>query len=174
MDRTADSERLADSLAGWLDPVTFVDQGVDEVTALLVEAVAAWATGQGWRVYRRAASVMKLPPPYDRQHSWLDIACARPEGPPVAVEIDHSDRRRTVDKLLAEAGAGRVALWLRWGTGGFEPPPLPVRMVTCRVTARRGQLGQGKLYSRLPDSARPAPAHSSDAIEPGEQSGLFG
>jgi hypothetical protein len=174
MDRAEDTTRVADSLATWLETVTFVDQNTDDVTGLLVEAVAAWATQQGWRVYRRAASIMKLPPPYDRQHSWLDVACARPRGAPVAVEVDHADRRRTVDKLLAEADAGRIALWLRWGSGGFDPPPPPVRMVTCRVTARRGPAGTGRLYSRLPDSDRPAPAHSAEVIEPGEQRELFG
>lgn len=174
MERADDGERVAASLADWLTRLTFVDQGTDQVTALVVDSVAGWAAHQGWRVYRRAASVMTLPPPYERQHSWLDIACARPDGVPIAIEVDHSDRRRTVDKLLVEADAGRIVLWVRWGTGRFEPPPAPVRMVTCRVTSRRGLADAGRMYSRLPDSDRPAPTHSADEIEPGQQTDLFG
>jgi hypothetical protein len=111
----------------------------------------AWGAAQGWRVYRRAPSVVTLPPPLERQHSVLDVACARPDGPPLAIEIDHTDRRRTVDKLLAEADAGRAAIWVRWGTGPFREPPPPVRMVSCTVTRR------AKLFTRMP--GRPAPAH---------------
>jgi hypothetical protein len=171
----ADSEQVAASLAGWIGGLTFVDQGVDEVTALLVDSVVAWATSQGWRVYRRAPSVMSLPAPYEHRRSCLDVACARPGGAPIAIEVDRTDRRRTVDKLLAEAGAGRVAIWVRWGNGKFEPPPLPVRMVICRVTSRRGLAGGAKLHSRLPASDRPAPMHTTYEAAPTDAAdqGLF-
>jgi hypothetical protein len=141
----------AADLAAWLDRVTFADLSTDQVTLRLIDEVAAWAGGHGWRVYRRAPSVVPLPPPMDKQHSVLDVACARPDGPPLAIEIDHSDRRRTVDKLVAEAAAGRVPIWVRWGTGGFREPPAPVRMVPLEVTRR------GRLNTRMPD--RPPPAH---------------
>src|SRR5262245_42588782 len=103
------------SLAAWLARLTFDNRTTDQVTALVIDAVVEWAGDQGWRVYRRAPSVVPLPPPYSRQHSVLDVACARPAGPPVVVEVDHSNRRRTVDKLLAEAEAGRIPIWVRWG-----------------------------------------------------------
>jgi len=143
----------AASLADWLAGVTFAELTTEQVTARLIDEVAGWAGAQGWRIYRRAPSVVTLPPPMERQHSVLDVACARPDGPPLAIEIDHTDRRRTVAKLLAEADAGRVAIWVRWGPGRFSEPPAPVRMVTCEVTRR------GKLFTRMPD--RPAPAHSA-------------
>jgi hypothetical protein len=143
----------ADSLADWLDRVTFAQLTTEQVTARLVDEVAGWAQAQGWRVYRRAPSVVTLPPPMERQHSVLDVACARPDGPPLAIEVDHTDRRRTVAKLLAEAQAGRVPIWVRWGPGRFSEPPAPVRMVTCEVIRR------GKLYTRQPD--RPAPVHTA-------------
>lgn len=160
MDVAADAERVAASLAEWLTRLTFVDLPAEEVTARAIESVAAWAGGRGWRVYRRAPSVLPLPPPLERQHSVLDVACARPDGPPVVVEVDHTDRRRTVDKLVAESGAGRIGIWLRWGTGRFVAPPPPVRMVTCEVTARRGAVGQGRRYTRLPAGDLAPPAHS--------------
>jgi hypothetical protein len=129
----------ADQLAEWLDRLTFSDLSTDEVTARLIDAIAEWGAAQGWRVYRRAPSVVTLPPPMERQHSVLDVACARPDGPPIVVEVDHTDRRRTVDKLLAEAEAGRIGIWVRWGTPPFKPPPMPVQMATFEVTRRSGR-----------------------------------
>jgi hypothetical protein len=153
-------------LAAWLDRLTFADRTADEVTALLVDAAEAWALAQGWRVYRRAASVLPLPPPYQMRHSVLDLACARPAGPPVVIEVDHTDRRRTVEKLLAEVAAGREALWIRWGTGRFEPPPADITLVPCVVTHRRGPKGGGMLHSHFPTRDRPPPAHTTVTDEP--------
>lgn len=172
MDSAADGEQVATSLTNWLNAVTFVDQGADEVTALLVDSVVAWAAGQGWRAYRRAPSVMALPAPFSHRHSWIDVGCARPLGAPIAIEVDHTDRQRTVDKLLAEAEAGRVAIWVRWGTGRFAAPPLPVRMVTCQVTSRRGVAEKGQRYTRLPTSDRPAPAHTGTNLKADHQASL--
>ncbi|MFI2649612.1 MULTISPECIES: hypothetical protein [Micromonospora] len=148
-------DALAASLAAHLDALTFADRSTDEVTALLVDAVAAWGEAHGFRVYRRAASVVPLPAPYQNRHSVVDVAFARPAARPVVIEVDRTDRRRTVEKLLAEADAGRVALWVRWGPGPFAVPPAPVRLVTCEVAVRNHR------HSRLP--ARPAPQHSAPA-----------
>lgn len=160
MDVAEDGERVAASLDRWLERLTFVDLTTDEVTARIIEAVLAWAGGEGWRVYRRAPSVMPLPPPLSSQYSVLDVACARPNGPPVVIEIDHTDRRRTMDKLVAEAAAGRIAVWVRWGPGRFVAPPPPIHMVTCVVTRHNGPAGQGRLHARMPVHDRPPPVHS--------------
>jgi hypothetical protein len=143
----------AAALTAWLDRVTFSDLSTEQVTARLIDEIAGWGNAQGWRVYRRAPSVMTLPPPMERRHSVLDVACARPDGPPLAIEVDHTDRGRTVEKLRAEADAGRIAIWVRWGRPPFVAPPDPVRMVTCAVTRH------GKLHTRMPD--RPPPPHSA-------------
>jgi hypothetical protein len=155
----SDADRVAGSLAARLGALTFLDRTADEVTDLLIATVAGWAAGEGWRVYRRARSVVPLPPPYENRFSTLDVACARPAGPPVVIEVDRTDRRRTVDKLLAEAAAGRVAVWVRWGTGAFTAPPAPVRMVTCAVTARSG-VG-GRRFDRTGGRDRPPPRHTA-------------
>jgi hypothetical protein len=181
MDGADDGERVAASLADWIAGLTFVDRNADEVTALVVAAVVAWGRAQGWRVYRRAASVLRLPPPYAHQHSNVDVACARPAGAPIVVEVDRADRRRSIEKLLAEAAAGRIAIWVRWGGSRFAPPPAPIRMVTCLVTSRRGVVDKRRLHSRLPTSNRPAPTHTApgaatDAADPdaaGQQPELF-
>ena len=166
MNDADDGAELAASLAARLDGLSFRDLTADAVTALVIDTVAAWAGERGWRVYRRAPSVMPLPPPMERQHSVLDVACARPDGPPVVVEVDHTDRRRTVDKLVAEAGAGRLPIWVRWGTGTFASPETPVHMVTCEVTRHAGPVGKGRLHSRRP--AVPPPDHSAGGAAGGE------
>lgn len=158
---------MAASLGEWLAEVTFADKDADEVTALLVDSVVAWAEGQGWRAYRRAPSVMQLPPPFAHRHSWIDVGCARPEGAPIAIEVDRTDRRRTVEKLLAEAEAGRVAIWVRWGSGPFTAPPPPVAMVTCEATARKGR------YSRSPVRELSPPPHTTGGVTAAEQPDLF-
>ncbi|MEH0982954.1 hypothetical protein [Micromonospora sp. CPCC 205556] len=155
-----DGEQLAASLGRALAGLTFVDLTTDAVTARIIESVLAWAGDQGWRVYRRAPSVVPLPPPLAHQHSVLDVACARPDGPPVVIEVDHTDRRRTWDKLAAEAAAGRVAIWVRWGPGRFGVPPAPIHQVTCEVSRRAGPAGAGRLHSRAPGGGLPPPAHS--------------
>jgi hypothetical protein len=143
-----------DELATWLTRLTFADLTREQVTARIIDAVAAWGEAQGWRVYRRAPSVMTLPPPLDNKHSVLDVALARPGAPPIAVEIDHTDRSRTVAKLRAEADAGRVAVWVRWGPGHLAEPPAPIRMIPLAVSRRQGR------YSRGTQQELPAPAHS--------------
>jgi uncharacterized UPF0146 family protein len=156
-----DGERLAASLADRLDAVAFTDLTTDQVTARLIDAVVDWAGEQGWRVYRRASSVLPLPPPMSARQSVLDVACARRDGPPVVVEVDHGTRRRTWEKLLAEADAGRVALWVRWGSGRLTSPPPPIWMVTCEVSGRPDPAGRGRVHSRLPRAHKLPPAHTA-------------
>ncbi|WP_432896322.1 hypothetical protein ACQP1S_17155 [Micromonospora matsumotoense] len=166
VDGGAGGERVAASLTGWLARLEFTDLGTDEVTARIIDAVLAWAAEQGWRSYRRAASVLPLPPPMTDRHSVLDVACARRDGPPVVIEVDHTDRRRTWEKLTAEAAAGRVALWVRWGPGRFAVPPAPIHLVTCEVSRHAGPAGAGRRHSRASGPARPAPVHSARDVDP--------
>jgi hypothetical protein len=162
-----DADTVAAGLAARVAAVTFLDRTADEVTEVLIDVTADWAARQGWRVYRRARSVVPLPPPYEHRYSTLDLACARPAGPPVVIEFDRTDRRRTVDKLLAEAAAGRIAIWVRWGTGTIAHPPDPVRLVTCPVTGRSG--AGGRRFDRTLVSDRPPPRHSGGGTPAGPQ-----
>jgi hypothetical protein len=156
MDTADDGTHTARSLAAWLDALHFTDLTTAQATARVVDAVAEWGTAQGWRVYRRAPSVFPLPPPL-KGNSVLDVACARPGAQPIAAEVDRLDRPRTVDKLLAEAAAGRIALWVRWGAGPFTAPPLPVHMVTRPAARHRGT------WHTVTD--RPPPRHSTAPID---------
>ncbi|MEV5820578.1 hypothetical protein ABUL04_28545 [Micromonospora harpali] len=168
-----DGARLAGDLSDRLAALTFVDLTTERVTELLVDTIADWGAAQGWRVYRRAASVVPLPPPMSGQQSVVDVACARPAAPPVVIEVDHTDRRRTVEKLLAEAAAGRVPIWVRWGSRGFTAPPEPVRMATLAVAARRGEAGV-RLHSRQPVRQLPPPEHHAEPVTAGPADPLFG
>ena len=160
MDTADDGTRTAQSLARWLAGVTFADLTTDQVTARLLDEVVGWGSAQGWRVYRRAPSVFPLPAPL-KGNSVLDVACARLGAQPIVIEVDRLDRRRTVDKLLAEAAAGRLAVWVRWGAGPFVPPPLPVHLVTREAVRSRGH------WHTVADL--PAPRHSGAvAAEPEE------
>ncbi|MEV6597671.1 hypothetical protein AB0M36_12480 [Actinoplanes sp. NPDC051346] len=152
-----------DDLADRLAALRFSGLTQEQVTALLIDAVAAWGEAQGWRVYRRAPSVMRLPPPMERQHSVLDVALARPAAPPIVVEVDHTDRRRTVEKLLAEAEEGRIPFWVRWGPGRIAEAPAPIHVIPLHVTRQQGR------YSR---SDLPAPEHSARPTLPTEAAEL--
>jgi len=166
-----DTERVAGSLAAWVASVSFADREADQVTELLIEAVVWWAQEEGWRAYRKARSVFPLPEPMAHLHSFVDVGIARAGAPPIVVEVDRSDRKRTLDKLAAEAAQGRVALWVRWGTGTFAVPPEPVRLIPCRVESRRGPHGQ-RLFS-TPHADPPPPEHTDADLTLAEQSELF-
>jgi hypothetical protein len=114
-----------------------------------------------------------LPALYSDRFSVVDVGIARAGAAPIVVEVDSSDRKRTLDKLVAEARAGRVALWVRWGRGPFSPPPLPVRLVTCTVTSHRDPATGRRLHSARVHRL-PAPQHSDVAIDTGDQADLFG
>ncbi|WP_067500352.1 hypothetical protein [Actinoplanes sp. TFC3] len=148
-----------DDLGPRLAALTFSDLTQAQVTTLVIDTVAAWGEGHGWRVYRRAPSVLRLPPPMDQQHSVLDVALARPDGPPIVVEVDHTHRQRTIDKLLAEAEEGRLPFWVRWGPGKIIEPPPPIILLSLAVTRSQGR------YSR---SLLAAPEHSATAALTGE------
>lgn len=171
MEDGKDAERVADSLSRWIASVSFVDRDADEVTELLIEAVIWWAQEEGWRAYRKARSVVALPPPFEHRRSFVDVGIARRDGKPIVVEVDRSDRKRTLEKLAAEAQRGRVALWLRWGAGAFAAPPEPVRLIPCHVVARKTADGR-KVFS-TPARDKPAPTHSGVDLGQAEQTDLF-
>jgi hypothetical protein len=151
-----DGDEVGTALAERLASVTFTDLTADAVTALLIDAVAGWAAGQGWRVYRRAASVLRLPPPLDHQHSVIDVAVARPGALPLAVEVDHGHRKRTVEKLIEEAKAGRIPILVRWGGRKAPDTDVPLNLLVVDVDQHPG----GR-FSRGP--ALPPPPHSGAA-----------
>ena len=149
-------------MAGRLAGLTFTGLTREQVTALLIDTVAGWGEAEGWRVYRRAASVLTLPPPLERQHSVIDVALARPGQPPIVVEVDHTHRQRSIDKLLAEAEEGRIPFWVRWGPGTIAEPPLPIQLFAVAVDRHQGRFSRSILA---------APEHSA-TLTTGEATAL--
>ncbi|GGQ59106.1 hypothetical protein [Couchioplanes azureus] len=160
-----------DDLADRLAALTFRGLTQDQVTALVIDTVAAWGEAQGWRVYRRAPSVMRLPPPMDRRHSVLDVALARPGAPPIVVEVDHTDRRRTVEKLLAEAEEGRIPFWVRWGPGRIAEAPPPIHVIAVHVTRHQGRYSRSALSAPEHSPRPPRPAEAAELPLTGESGG---
>jgi hypothetical protein len=167
------SSAIARSLQMWLDEVRFTGKDADQVTELLTVATAEWGQAQGWRVYRKARSVFPLPPPYADRFSQVDVGCARAGEPPVVIEIDRTDRARSVEKLLAEAAAGHVAIWLRWAEGPVAAPAAPVALVTYPVTRHAGAVQGGRRYSSE-STGLAVPEHTDTDLSVSEQPGLFG
>ncbi|AGL17952.1 hypothetical protein [Actinoplanes sp. N902-109] len=156
-----------DDLEPRLAALAFTGLTQAQVTALVIDTVTAWGEAQGWRVYRRAPSVVRLPPPMDQQHSVLDVALARPDGPPIVVEVDHTHRQRTIDKLLAEAEEGRLPFWVRWGPGRFAEPPPPIHLLTIEVTRTQGRYSRSLLNA--PEHGPPATGEATELPLPGAE-----
>jgi uncharacterized UPF0146 family protein len=154
-----DADEVGAELAAHLATVTFADLTADAVTALLIDTVADWATNRGWRVYRRAASVLRLPPPMEHQHSVIDVAVARPGALPLAIEIDHGHRKRTVTKLVEEGRAGRIPILVRWGGRKTADTDIPLLVLLVDVEPH-----PGPRFSR--GTALPPPPHSG--VAPGD------
>ncbi len=80
----------------------------------------------------------------DRRPGFLDLAAYRGDQLRIAVEIDRSDKPRSIAKLQEAARRGLVPLWVRWGhdlpgeTGKALPAELCV--VEIPIDFRRGRL----------------------------------
>ena len=115
MAQRSEAEELAASLRTRLSSLSREGLSFPQVTALLTEHVVGWASDQGWQpaceVRSRIARQTKNGPRQGR----LDVVCERPGGlAPVAIEIDRFGKVWSLQKLIAEADAGAVALWVRW------------------------------------------------------------
>ncbi|MEU8070657.1 hypothetical protein AB0B20_12955 [Micromonospora sp. NPDC049151] len=162
MDLALRSSRAAESLSRWLAPLTFADWSAPRVTAALTQGVVDWGAAHGWRVRREVPSIAGLPGAHPDRPGYLDVVCERLDGPPIAIEIDRSDKQWSSRKLLCEADAGVVAVWVRWGSPRTWIVPHPVALVDIPTTRRRvaGRL----LYSRAASIAAAAPEVQSATV----------
>ena len=128
--------RAAASLGRWLAPLSFTDWSAARVTAALTERTVSWGTEHGWRVRREVPSLAGIPGPNPDRPGYLDVVCQRLDGPPIAVEIDRTDKRWSASKLLCEAEAGVVVVWLRWNSETRAVPP-PLALVNLETTRQR-------------------------------------
>ncbi|MDQ7910204.1 hypothetical protein RB614_37485 [Phytohabitans sp. ZYX-F-186] len=176
MDDHARHRRLTNatsSLAGWLAPLAF-DLTAAEVTSLLTVEVARWAEQYQFACDREVPS--RYTRTSRRGFEWpglIDIVGRHPNGVKLAIEIDRHTKRRSLDKLIAEAEAGAVAIWVRWfGQSTIVVPPT-VGLVELRVRRVRTPGDGGYRYQRTPHLAWPAPPPHGAPVRMAYQARLF-
>ncbi len=108
--------RATDSLRSWLAPLEFVGLPRPEVTSLITAQVVAWAQSYRFEVTQQVKAIATRRRRYGRtQNSWLDLECRHRSGMTIAVEIDFANKFWSIEKLAAEADAGKLAIWVKWG-----------------------------------------------------------
>ncbi|WP_434739411.1 hypothetical protein [Micromonospora sp. SH-82] len=163
--RTDDGRSLSLFLAAWLEPVAFARWRAAQVTELLTDRITRWATEQRWQVRREVPSVVESAT-RPSGVGYLDLLCRRPDGTRVAIEIDRTDKIRSRSKLQHEVAAGALGLWVQWGAPRWQPAPAGVHMVRLDVRGHHDVAVGRKLYTRVPPSALPAPAHGPGIPRP--------
>ncbi|MFI7079648.1 hypothetical protein ACIBO1_20320 [Micromonospora sp. NPDC049903] len=149
MDVVERSRRATASLRRYLAPLEFTDWSAVRVTAELTRQVVNWGVKHGWRVRREVPSIAGLPGAHPDRPGYLDVVCQRLDGPPIAIEIDRTDKQWSSRKLLCEADAAAIPLWVHWNDAKTWIVPDPIGVVRVPTTSRRvaGRL----LYSRAAD-----------------------
>lgn len=143
-----DSGALAKSLTLWLRPLAFDLRSGVQVTALLADRIGAWSEAQGWQVRREVAGRASHPA---GRRGYLDLICYPFDEPPVAIEIDRTNKQWSLAKLRAEAASGSSAIWVRWGYPERIPKPediAPIGLVVFEVVYHRQSANVSRMYSR--------------------------
>lgn len=133
--RANEAERLRQSLAGWLALVDASGLTSKQTTKLLTDSISEWAMRRRWRVELEAPALVERMSVNGPMRGRLDLLCTRRwRRAAVAIEIDRAHKRWSLDKLVAEADAGNIALWVRWrGASVIDAPP-NVGLVDIRAT----------------------------------------
>ena len=113
--RLTETNTLAASLGQWLSQVKLDKPTKKEITAEVTKQTTKWAQSQGWSVQLEVLSrAIRTLPNGNKYRGYLDMVCSRPGRPPIAIEIDRSNKNWSVEKLTGEVEAGSIALWVRW------------------------------------------------------------
>src|SRR6476661_8409807 len=107
--------RATSSLQAWLDRLEFVGLSRQVVTATITAEVVAWAKAHRFDTRQEVEAVAKKRKPYGRNIGLLDVACTHPSGQQLAIEVDFTNKIWSIEKLAAEADAGKLAIWVKWG-----------------------------------------------------------
>lgn len=148
LDNVRDSDALAKSLTRWLRPLTFELRSGVQVTALLADSIGAWGEAHGWRVRREVAGRASHPA---GRRGYLDLICYPRDEPPVAIEIDRTNKLWSLAKLRAEEASGSSAIWVRWGYPERIPKPgdvAPIGLVVFDVVYHPQLANRSRMYSR--------------------------
>jgi hypothetical protein len=155
MDLAERASQEAESLSRHLLPLSFTDRPSTWVTDELTRWVVGWGVDNGWRVRREVLSIAGLSMTRPDRSGYLDVVCERHGHPPIVIEIDRSNKTWSTHKLLGEAQAGAIALWVRWS--GVHPPTLPPTIGVVRVPTTVRRIDGQRMHSRVaptPDSCQ--------------------
>lgn len=127
---------LAAALRHGLATVRLTGLSTVEATAAVTAAVVAWCHGRGWTPELEVPGrITRATQDGGERRARLDVVCARPAGPAMAIEIDRFGKVWSLRKLLAEVEAGRRALWVRWHGRTLIDVPATVGLVDLAATA---------------------------------------
>jgi hypothetical protein len=149
--------RATDSLRSWLAPLEFPPLPRAEVTALVTAQIAEWAQSYRFEVTQQVKAIATRRRRYGRtQNGWLDLECRHRSGMTVAIEIDFANKFWSIEKLAAEADAGKLAIWVKWG-GPVALSLIPEKIGVVELRADWSkQDGEGR-YHREAHASFPAP-----------------
>lgn len=125
---------VVDSLRETLLAVIAANGGSPD-TVILTHGVKVWSrvlSGDDHATWVRCYRELTVPVPAGGDGDWgrVDAVVAFPAGTGVAdvvVEIDQTNKQRSVEKLQHVRDAGGVPIWVRWGGGPIDSPDwLPV------------------------------------------------
>ena len=159
-DRYRQLVRATDSLQEWLAPLEFTDLSRSAVTEAITAQAVAWAMSHGFVVSQDVEAVATKRRPHNRHIGLLDIACEHPSGQQLAIEVDFANRVWSVEKLAAEADAGKLALWVKWG-GPASLSLIPEKIGVVEINVSWTNKAGHTVYSRQADTVAqslPVPA----------------
>jgi len=113
--RHVDVAELFDDLARLCFSVDVSGLSARGITARLTREIVAWSLANGWSTKTEARVVLSAPGQRIRDYGYIDVIVKRGDGAPdVAIEIDQTDKPRSVAKLQYVMSLGMEAVWIRW------------------------------------------------------------
>ena len=103
----------------WCAQGLFQGLAAIETTRRLTCAIVDFGEARGW--YPRTElelGTFRLPNSHGqhvKRKARVDLGLFPPGDAPVVIEIDRTDSRKNLDKLVIGASWGRTAIWIRWG-----------------------------------------------------------
>lgn len=167
--RSRYEQSAGESLTRWLAPLTFTDWSAARVASELTQAVIAWGAAHQWDVRREEPSLREFAGEQPDRAERRGVVCERPDGPPIIIAIDPTRAPGSAHILLAQADAGAVPVWVRWGAPENLTVPDPVALVTVAVTHRLAEATGRILYSRNSVEIGPPAGPKSSMPPPSSQ-----
>jgi hypothetical protein len=96
-------------------------------TNLITSSIESFAQGRGWSCEREA--FLGLSRKTSGLKGLVDIVIKSPEGIGYAIEIDSSNKKWSLEKLLHAHSIGYVPIWIRWCTKISIPIPTVVNLI---------------------------------------------